>query len=256
MEAERERAAPAGDGASPAGGPQGRDPADRHAMRLLDVLEAVCRHGPAPLADLVRRTGLPRGAVWRALDVLRDKGWVRMRHGDKAFVLRAPVPALFSGATMIPPEVEAAMPLFERLVEGGPVHVDLGLFVASGEFRIVETTRKDGYGRPPLSLTDDDVAIAAQVHLTPPAALKHLKSFMERATSEERQVIASGEHVRALRRLRESGALWHDDGSAVALAVAHLPGLALRVELWRVSQSRIRDLRDFVAEFRRSSALR
>ncbi len=75
---------------------------------------------------------------------------------------------------------------------------------------------------------------------------------MERATTEERQVIASGEHVRSLRRLRESGGLWHDDGTGVALAMPQLPGLGIRVELWRVSQSRIRELRDAVASIRQS----
>lgn len=220
---------------------------DGHADRLLDILEALSRHAPATLAALVERTGLPRGAVWRALDVLRAKGWVRMRHGDRAFELRAPVAALFQQAKTTRPEVEAAMPLFERLAALPCVHVDLGLFTAPGDFRIVETTRKDGYDRRPLSLTDDDIAIVAQVYLSPPVTVRHLKSFMERASNEERQVIASGEHARSLRRLRDTGQLSQDDGAAVALGLRGLPGLGLRIELWRVSKARIRALRDGLA---------
>ena len=215
---------------------------DRHAFRFVDIVEALARHAPVTLAGLVERTGLPRGAVWRALDVLRARGWVRMRHGDRAYELRAPVAALFSQARTSRPEVEAAMPLFERLTGIPHVHVDLGLFTALGDFRIVETTRRDGYDRRPLSLTDDDIAVVAQLHLSPPQLVRHLKAFMERATGEERQVIASGDHARSLKRLREVGTVSHDDGAVVALASADLPGIGLRVELWRVSKARIRDL--------------
>lgn len=220
---------------------------DRHSFRLLDILEAMARHAPITLADLVERTGLPRGAVWRGLDVLRARGWVRMRHGDKAFELRAPVGALFGQAKTSRPEVEAAMPLFERLADIPHVHVDLGMFTGIGDFRIVETTRKDGYDRRGLSLTDDDIAVVAQLHLSPPQIVRHLKSFMERATTEERQVIASGDHARSLKRLRETGSLSQDDGAVVALSTAQLPGMGLRVELWRVSKARIRDLQDRLA---------
>lgn len=230
------------------------DPADaagtaaveRQAMRLLDVLEAVCRHGPAPLAVLVQRTGIPRGAVWRALDVLRDKGWVRMRHGDSAFELRPNAAGLFVQAACVRPDVELAMPVFERLAASGPVHVDLGMFTARGEFRIVETTRKDGYGHAPLSLTDDDIAVVAQLHLPPPELVRHLTMFMERAGNEERQLVSSGEHVRGIRRLRGAGLIWQDDGTAVSIALRGQPGVAIRAELWRVSKARIDALRQTV----------
>lgn len=220
---------------------------ERHAFRFVDIIEALARHAPVTLAGLVERTGLPRGAVWRALDVLRARGWVRMRHGDKAYELRAPVAALFAQARTSRPEVEAAMPLFERLTAIPHVHVDLGMFTALGEFRIVETTRRDGYDRRPLSLTDEDIAVVAQLHLSPPQLVRHLKAFMERATGEERQVISSGEHARSLKRLRDVGVVSHDDGTVVALSAGALPGVGLRVELWRVSRARIRDLQDRLA---------
>lgn len=234
---------------SPAASPDdetGPAAGERQALRLLDVLDAVCRHGPAPLAVLVQRTGIPRGAVWRALDVLRDKGWVRMRYGDNAFELRAPVAGLVGQAHCTRPEVELAMPEFERLAASGPLHVDLGMFTARGEFRIVETTRKDGYAEGALSLTDDDIAVVAQLHLPPPELIRHLTVFMERAGNEERQMISSGEHVRGIRRLRGAGQLWQDDGAAVSVAMRAQPGLAIRAELWRISRARIADLRQTV----------
>lgn len=224
------------------------DSSDSAALRLLEVLEGVCRFGPVTLSDLVARLDLPRGAVWRALAALRQKGWVRMRHGDKAFELNAPVSALFAHAHVSRPEVEALMPIFTRLAEFGPVHVDLGLFTARGEFRVVETTRKQGYANQTLSLTDEDIALAAQLHLAPADLVRHLTTFMERAAAEERQVISSGEHARTIRRLRQQGVVWQDDGSAAALGRRGWPGVALRVELWRYSRIRAEGLRELVTE--------
>ena len=226
----------------------GAESPDSTSLRLLDVLEGVCRLGPVTLADLVTRLGIPRGAVWRALDVLRQKGWVRMRHGDKAFELCTPVAGVFAHAHIARPEVEALMPVFTRLAESGPVHVDLGLFTARGQFRVVETTRKHGYSDQTLSLTDEDIALAAQLHLLPADLVRHLTAFMEQAGSEERQVISSGDHARTIRRLRQQGVVWHDDRSSAALARRSWPGVSLRVELWRYSRSRAEALYDLVTE--------
>lgn len=224
------------------------EPPDRAALRLLDVLDGVCRFGPVTLSDLVTRLELPRGAVWRSLDALRQKGWVRMRHGDKAFELCAPVAGLFAHAHVARPEVEAMLPVFTRLADFGPVHVDLGLFTARGEFRVVETTRKQGYSNHSLSLTDEDIALAAQLHLPPADLVRHLTTFMERAGAEERQVISSGDHARTIRRLRQHGVVWHDDGSSASLGRRGWPGVALRVELWRYSRIRAEGLRELVTE--------
>lgn len=226
----------------------GAEAPDGTALRVLDVLDGVCRFGPVTLSDLVSRLNIPRGAVWRSLDALRQKGWVRMRHGDKAFELCAPVSGLFAHAHAARPEVEALMPVFARLAESGPVHVDLGLFTARGEFRVVETTRKQGYSDQTLSLTDEDIALAAQLHLPPADLVRHLTTFMERAGTEERQVISSGDHNRTIRRLRQQGVVWHDDGSSASLARRGWPGVSLRVELWRYSRARAEGLRELVTE--------
>jgi predicted NBD/HSP70 family sugar kinase len=50
-----------------------------HVLRELNaaaVLTALRGHGPARVADLVGATGLSRPAVSRALDALRDAGWI------------------------------------------------------------------------------------------------------------------------------------------------------------------------------------
>lgn len=233
-----------GDLASQSGTTEG---ADRHAHRLLDVADAVARLGPITLNDLAVATALPRAAVWRALQVLRDREWLRMRHGDNAYVLNARVAQVFGHAATCRPEVGAALPLFERLSQLGPVHVDLGVFTELGEFRIVETTRKDGYGRPALSLTDDDIAVAAQFAMNPAHLVRHLTAFMTWASAEERQVISTGEHARHLREHRGAGQVRDADGHAVAFPLPGHPGAALRVELWRTSRARIAALEAGIA---------
>jgi DNA-binding IclR family transcriptional regulator len=231
-----------------AGRSAGAETPERTTQRVLDVLDGVCRFGPITLSDLVSRLDIPRGAVWRSLDALRQKGWVRMRHGDRAFELCPSVPGLFGQAQAARPEVEALMPIFTRLAESGPVHVDLGLFTARGAFRLVETTRKQGYSGQSLSLTDDDIALAAQLHLPPTDLVRHLTTFVEQAGAEERQVISSGEHARTLRRLRPQGVVWQEDGSSAAFGRRGWPGVALRVELWRYSRLRAAELRDLVTK--------
>ena len=155
---------------------------------------------------------------------------------------------MFTRAHAARPEVEALMPVFDRLAAAGPVHVDLGLFTARGEFRIVETTRKQGYSDLSLSLTDEDIALAAQLHLPPADLVRHLTTFMERAGAEERQGIASGDHARTIRRLRGAGVVWQDDGAVAALGRRLWPGVALRVELWRLPRRRAEALRALVTE--------
>jgi len=224
---------------------------DKPALRLLEVAEAVARRGPSTLADLVADLGLPRGAVWRALNMLRRKGWVRMRAGDSAFELCSPVVDLFANAPHQSDEVSEALPLFDMLVAWGPLHVDLGGFVGRGAFRVIESTRRDGYSAGMLSLTDDDLALAALIGCPPDVVSRHLASFQDRATGDERQVIASGDHIRHLRRLRAAGAVWQEDGTTVSFPIAGLPGFALRAELWRVSRARIVALRAAVQRWRR-----
>jgi len=220
---------------------------DTPSLRLLEVVEALARCGPLTLAALVAELGLPRGAVFRALCSLRRKHWVRMRHGDRAFVLRAPMVGLLRQAPHSAAEVEAALPLFERLAAVGPVHVDLGLFTGAGEVRVVETTRKAGYGGACLSLTDDDLALVAQLQLPPGELVRHLTVYLDRATAEERRIIASGDHARHLKALRLRRVLFHEDGTAVALAPPGLTGVGLRAELWRPSRQHVAGLRDAVA---------
>lgn len=221
---------------------------DAPTQRILIVAEAISQFGPITLPELTQRLGFSRGAIWRAIDTLRARGWVRMRAGDSAFEIEFARAKSLATAHCSNPDLGPFMPLFQRLADIGPVHVDLGQFVDKGVFRIVESTRKAAYTAPPLSLVDDDLAITAQLSLSPQVLVGHLRAFIVDASEEERRVVTSGAHGRTIAKLRELGQIWMADQSAVCLTLAEVPGLAIRAELWRITKADIAQLIKTVQE--------
>lgn len=211
---------------------------DAPTQRILIIAETIARFGPITLAQLTERLQFSRGAIWRAVHTMRAQGWVRMRQGDSAFELRAGFADLIGQGHRSDPQVERIDPLIQRIADIGAVYVDLCQFTQTGRCLIVETTRKQR-PRAALSLCDDDLAIAAQLAMTPKDLVTHLRVYLETAGDEERRIITSGEHGRLLARLRDQGAIWMDDNSAVAFPVPGHIGFALRAELWRRTRSDI-----------------
>lgn len=209
---------------------------DAPTQRILIIAETIARHGPITLAQLVDQLQFSRGAIWRAINTMRDMGWVRMRMGDNAYEIRKTMVDLFMHGHQSLAEVEEMSPLIAQVMAAGPAHIDLGRFTETGVFRIVETTRKPA-PTAALSLCDDDLAIAAQLALTPQILVGHLRAFMAVARDDQRRMITSGEHGRMLAGLRDNRIIWHDDGTSVAFPLAAYPGFALRAELWRVTKA-------------------
>lgn len=216
---------------------------DAPTQRILIIAETIARFGPITLAQLTERVQFSRGAIWRAVSTMRAQGWVRMRLGDNAYELRSDFSSLFSKAHHALPEMDIFEPLMRQAAAAGAVYVDLCHFKQPGLCKIIETTRKQ-IPINPLSLCDDDLAIAAQLQMTPTDLLTHLRSYITFANDEERRIITSGEHGRHLARLRDQGAVWLDDRTAVAFAIKGHSGFALRVELWRTTRADV----DFFAQ--------
>ena len=211
---------------------------DAPTQRILIIAETIARYGPITLAQLTERLQFSRGAIWRAVSTMRAQGWVRMRLGDSAYELRSDFLNLFSAARPALPEMDILEPLMLEAAKAGAVYVDLCHFPRSGRCEIVESTRKKmpvGY----LSLCDDDLAIAAQLQMTPKDLILHLRTFITFSTEEERRIITSGEHGRHLARLRDQGAVWLDDRSVVSFPIQGYMGFALRAELWRTTRAEI-----------------
>ncbi len=211
---------------------------DAPTQRILIIAETIARHGPITLAQLTERVQFSRGAIWRAVSTMRAQGWVRMRLGDNAYEMRSAFIGLMSGAHYAMPQMQLLEPLMLQAAKAGAVYVDLCHFPEMGLCKILETTRKH-MPSGALSLCDDDLAIAAQLRMTPKDLVTHLRTYITFASEEERRIITSGEHGRHLARLRDAGAVWLDDRTAVAFPITGHPGFALRVELWRTTRADI-----------------
>lgn len=223
---------------SPANTPNISAP-DAPTQRILIVAEMISQFGPITLPELTQRLGFSRGAIWRAIDTLRARGWVRMRAGDSAYEMDFTKTRALAQGHASNPAVAPLLALFDELAALGPVHVDIGQFVDTGVFRVVESTRKAAYAAAPLSLVDDDLAIAAQLPLSPQVLVGHLRSYIVDAPEDERRVVTSGAHGRAIAKLRDIGHVWMADRSAVAIALPEALGLSIRCELWRITKADI-----------------
>lgn len=201
--------------------------------RLILVFHAVVVYGPVTLQQLTQKLPVPRASIWRALDTLRDAGWIRMRLGDKAFEMSHDISQAWVNANATLPGVVQIVDLVRPFGEGGNINIEIGMFTDVGRFEIVETTRKTGYTAPPLSLTDDMIAIAGQLALPPSLLQRHVRAFLEASSPEERCVVTSGEHNKLLRNLKHQAVIWNDDNDTACLpmpSAAHT-GLAVQLEL-------------------------
>lgn len=209
---------------------------DAPTQRILIIAETIARYGPITLGQLTERLQFSRGAIWRAVSTMRAQGWVRMRLGDNAYEMRRGFLDRLSQARPSLPEIDYFESLMLHAAKAGAVYVDLCNFSQTGLCKIVETTRKQ-MPNGNLSLCDDDLAIAAQLQMTPKDLVTHLRSYIVVASDEERRIITSGEHGRHLARLRDKGAVWLDDRTSVAFPIKGHIGFALRAELWRTTRA-------------------
>lgn len=201
--------------------------------RLIVVFHAVVLYGPITLPQLTKELGIPRASIWRALDTLRQAGWIRMRLGDKAFEVSHDISKVLGNANVTLPGIAQIVNLVRPLSEGGNINVEIGMFTDLGRFEIVETSQKTGYTAPPLSLTDDLIAIAGQLALLPSTLLRHVSAFLEVSNPEERRVVTSGEHGEMLRDLKHQTVIWNGDNDTACLPMpcATNTGLAVQLEL-------------------------
>ena len=224
---------------------------DAPTQRILSVIEVISAQGPITLQGICAALPISRAAIWRALDTLRATGWVRMRAGDSAFELRCEVIDRLQKGHRSLPEVDLITPIMDQLAKLAPVHVDLGGFAAKGVFRILESNRKSQGAVPatPLSLVSDPLAIAAQLTLPPDSLLGHLRAYMVDASAEDRRILTTGTHGRRIAELRQTGHIWADDRSHLALSLPEFPGFALRVVSRRQGRADIAQFTQNMAEF-------
>ncbi|MCD1625757.1 MAG: helix-turn-helix domain-containing protein [Paracoccaceae bacterium] len=229
--------------------------AEGPTARVLLVMESILLHGPVTLGGLCELLPISRAAIWRALNTLRSRGWVRMRMGDNAFEASHLFGTLAQSAHKSYHGAAEANTLLHRLARLGPFHIEIGALTALGCFTILESTSTTGYVQPDRSLTDDRIAIAAQIGLSPTDQIRHLTQFLAVCGDDERHQIQSGRHAQLLKKLKAAGIVWDADKIAVALPlrVAGLPAAAIQIEVKSVTQENLRLLESVADELAQSA---
>lgn len=185
--------------------------------RILLVADTLSLHGPLTLDEMQARLGFSRAAVWRALTTLRTMNWVRMRNGDNAYLVQRALMEQFVRARHSHEASDTIERIFLKVKEFGDFTIEFGAFDALGHCTVVETSKKDGYADVERSMTDDDIAIAAQLTFDPKQLVMHLKAFCEMASDEEGMQVRSGEHNVVLRKVAQTNLIWGPDRISVSV---------------------------------------
>ncbi|WP_424980762.1 hypothetical protein [Leisingera sp. S232] len=193
--------------------------ADTPTTRTLAVYRAVAHSGPVVLNDLQNiLPQLSRMGIWRALNNLRDAGWVRLRLGDNAWLITHATQDMLNDACLPPRAVEelsARLPQITRKQT-----LILCAFTERGRLEIVESTDKSLMGEV-LPLIGEPAAFAALGISTEADMLRHLNAWISStADAEERALVKSGGLTQGLRAARQNPALKTAQGYAIPYRAA------------------------------------
>lgn len=231
---------------------------DGSMSRVLQVAEAVAAYGPIPLTDLCARLDFSKASIWRCLDVLRDRNWVRMRLGDNAFEATLKFAQTAAGGHRSIANASEINAFLRQLIADGPFFVEFGALVSPGHFMILEASKVSSYDRPTRSLVDDEISIAAQMGLSPAEKVVHLSSYLQHCSEEERRCIQSGEHGKHIRQLEAEGLVWGQERTSFAAPclVPNLMGAAFRVELKAAALTNFQAIEAVARRFRGPQPIR
>lgn len=178
---------------------------DGPTLRVLIVLSTVSKHGPLTLAQITERAGFSRAAVWRALDVLRMQGWVRMRSGDNAFEVTAVHKAAIKHGHASYENAEDVGSMIQALAERFQVHVSFGGFLEDERFGLLESTNKQDYIDSDASLVNSTIILAAQLRLDVVKSIRYTRHYIEICSPSDRVFIERGYLAAKLRDFRTVG---------------------------------------------------
>ena len=167
---------------------------EKPTIRALQVFERLATDGALTLNELVdAMPEISRAGVWRALDHLREQGWVRMRKGDKAFVLTTRIDNLMANTPEIPlalEELDTRLPDIPKDME-----LNVGLFTAPGVFQFVESTQRK-FDQSPQDLLNCNAALVALMTESNGDMLRHLERWMETAATPDQVQYVKGGNLR------------------------------------------------------------
>lgn len=181
--------------------------------KILTVFECVAQDGPITLAELNKDLPFSRASIWRMLNILRSKGWVRMKLGRCEYVVCERLVRSVKLSDCDSGDLERISSIVKSIIEhkiGNRLafHVQYGYFVGDGQFDIVEDSSKDlekAHENYAISLAWENIAIAAQAYMPGDLRTMHVNSYLKIATGEEAQAIVGGSYTRRVKSCRETG---------------------------------------------------
>lgn len=173
--------------------------------RLLSLFEIVANKGPIGLADLSKNSGISRSATHRAAQVLEAQGWIRARLYDHAYEVSSKFDHLMAEGYVALEEVELLTDTMQEIAKRKNFAADVGLFTRTGYFEIIESTDRSMELNRRKSLVNSDIAMCAQLALTPTNQVRHLNAFLAQASDPERKLVTSGMHRQRLTELQAKG---------------------------------------------------
>jgi|GEM_PF-7060861 len=192
------------------------------ALRTLKIAEILARDGPLSLKDLSKKLPFHRSSIWRALDVLRRQGWVRTQLGGKLFEISNQFRNILDLNSHGSDNTEEIDPILSFILDHGLYHIDYGCFKEPGNFVLLESSRGAFTREERMSLTDDNLAIAAQLHMPSHRLKEHLDAFIFTASNEERLIAQSNSHFEMLKQYRPQNQVWDDEGTEVSVCLSKL----------------------------------
>lgn len=217
---------------------------DTFADRVLIVAEAVAQMGPVSLATLEQELTIPRVSIWRALQTLLRRGWIRYVHGSNEYELAPQVDEVMSVAHIGLPETEEFEPLLREIKKHRGISASVGMFHGAGRFSIVESTHRLSEAAQNRSLIYGEAALAAQLACSPKELKRHLELFagFPETSPEERYRITSGKQEQYILRQRSNGHFFGPDDMKIALPLRFQTGSigGLEVSIRRVTP-KVRD---------------
>ncbi len=184
----------------------------RSLERGLALLSALERQGSAGLADLARRTGLPKATASRLLASLVACGWAERRLNDGRFLPALPARRADPAQRLRAAGARAGAHHLPALTAASGLPADLTLLVATGILEVIDSTRERRLGgvdpkvagfRPSLVFSAPGRAFLAACD--DEGRQSHLKHLLQGDSPAERFAVTSGAFAEELEKSRQRG---------------------------------------------------
>lgn len=195
--------------------------------RVLDIFEYLVTRGPQPLEALTKSLGMSRTATWRHLDTLRRRGWVRLRDGDKAYIVTHAGAAVFKSPIASTAEADRVSQIRENWTPPVPTRIEVAAIVGPGEVQVIEG------GNDPLPHTlpalISPLALCCAATLPKASLVQHLEAAFPNASLESQYALEEGEVFKQIQNIKTRGFALEFEAISLPLSWSSAQNLAVRL---------------------------